>query len=102
MTFNAPGHLTGTTPIFVDVFVEVEDGAGCKVQDVVPFEVNNTAPQAINDTFTVSVGEIVNISDIMGLLANDPKIAGATLTASLVTNPSNAISSGPNGFRIFS
>ena len=102
LTFNAPGHLTGTTPIFVDVWVEVEDGAGCKVQDVVPFEVNNTAPQAINDTFTVSVGETVNISAIMGLLANDPNIVGATLTASLVTNPSNAISSGPNGFRIFS
>ena len=70
----------------------------CTATDIIKFQINNTAPQAINDT--VSVGQRIDISDVMGLLANDPTFDGATITASIVDAPVYAIGQGPNGFKL--
>ena len=100
LTYTAAGFLSGTQPKFDNVIVEVEDGAGCTDQSTVQFEINNTAPQAINDTFIVSKGERIDIAADIGLLVNDPTFPGATVTASLVDDPNYAIGDGPNGFKI--
>jgi len=100
LTYTAAGFLSGVQPKTDIIEIEVEDGAGCTATDIIKFQINNTAPQAINDTFVVSVGQRIDISDVMGLLANDPTFAGATITASKVDDPIHAITSGPNGFKL--
>ena len=100
LKYTAAGFLSGVQPKTDLILIEVEDGAGCTARDFMEFQINNTAPQAINDTFVVSVGQRIDISDVMGLLANDPTFSGATITASKVDDPIHAITSGPNGFKL--
>ena len=100
LTYTAAGFLSGVQPKTDIIEIEVEDGAGCIATDIVKFQINNTAPQAINDTFIVSVGERIDILAAMGVLANDPTFTGATITASQVDDPIYGISSGDDGFRL--
>ena len=91
LTYTAPDYLSGSNQVSKRVYVEVEDGAGCIVGDYVPIVINNTVPQAVNDTFIVSLGELLEVDALEGLLANDPKFPGATYTASFVTTPNHSI-----------
>ena len=91
LTYTAPDYLSGSNQVSQRVYVEVEDGAGCIVGDYVPIVINNTVPQAVNDTFIVSLGELLEVDALEGLLANDPKFPGATYTASFVTTPNHSI-----------
>ena len=101
LTYTAAGHLSGIQPKNDYVRVKVTDGFGCSDEDVVRFVINNTAPKAVNDTFTVSLGEKIEIPANIGVLANDPTITGATITATVFKVPDYALKQG-NGDDLFS
>ncbi|QDS96627.1 hypothetical protein FF011L_54390 [Roseimaritima multifibrata] len=56
----------------------------------------NDAPIALPDAYTISEGGLISIPAGIGLLQNDSDIEGDTLTASLVSGPSNALAFGLN------
>ena len=86
------------TRIFVYFTYKVTDGGNCDATEDVEITINNTVPEAVADTFTVTVGGTINISAALGVLANDPIPAGASAESSIASSPSIAVSS---SFRLY-
>lgn len=58
----------------------------------------NSAPVALNDTYTVNEGSPLTITPVGGILSNDTDLEGNTLTASVVANPvSGSLTLNSNG-----
>ena len=98
MKYTAPQYVTGSNPLFVYFTYKVTDGGNCDATEDVEITINNTVPEAVADTFTVTVGGTINISAALGVLANDPIPAGASAESSIASSPSIAVSS---SFRLY-
>jgi VCBS repeat-containing protein len=66
----------------------VNDGTVDSAPDTVTISTGNSAPTAVNDSFTVDEDAVLSIS-APGVLANDSDAEGDDLTVSLVSNVSN-------------
>ena len=84
LKYTAPQYVTGSDPLFVYFTYKVTDGGNCDATEDVEITINNTVPEAVADTFTVTVGGTINISAALGVLANDPIPAGASAESSIV------------------
>ena len=62
MKYTAPQYVTGSNPLFVYFTYKVTDGGNCDATEDVEITINNTVPEAVADTFTVTVGGTFNIS----------------------------------------
>jgi hypothetical protein len=86
-TFSAVGLTAGNYPIDL----RVTDNVGLTATDdaTVVVQNPNTAPVAVNDTYSTDEDQALNVS-APGVLANDTDAQNNDLTAVLVSGPSNA------------
>ena len=90
LNLNANGSFTYTpTSGFqgVDTFTyRAFDGQAQSNVATVTITVN-TAPVAVNDSYTVAEDQVLTVTTAQGVLANDTDVDGDTLTAAVVTGP---------------
>ncbi|MEX2186230.1 MAG: Ig-like domain-containing protein, partial [Pirellulales bacterium] len=88
---NNPAMLNASTAPTIQINVRITDSAGAK--QTVPVTVNvhaaNNAPAAANDSYSLTSGSSLAIDALMGLLANDIDTDGDSLSAQLVSGPTN-------------
>ena len=69
---------------------EADDGDFSSRADVtIAVELMNTAPSAVDDSYSVKINEVLTVSPTLGVLANDNDTDGDQLTATLVDQPEN-------------
>ncbi len=95
LTLNPDGSFAYTPAanfFGTDSFTYVaDDGLEDSAQTTVTITVNamDDAPLAVDDSYRTAVGETLIVSAESGLLVNDSDDDGATLVASLLSNPTN-------------
>ena len=77
-------------PLVVTVTVEVSDGTNVDTAQTT-LTINNVAPVAIDDSYSVDEGGTLTIAAAEGVLINDTDVGGDSLTANLLTGPVNGI-----------
>ncbi|MFO0820652.1 MAG: Ig-like domain-containing protein [Pirellulales bacterium] len=95
LMFNSDGSFTyspTTGYVGSDSFTyKANDGSNDSgvVTATITVIATNTAPVAVNDSYSIASGSTLTVPQATGVLTNDTDVDGNTLTATIVNNPTN-------------
>ena len=98
LNYTAPQFLTGVDPVLVFAQVELDDGCGTPATGSIVIQINNTVPVAVADTFVVGVGTRIDIPASIGISVNDIYNPLGTVSTSILSTPTNALTDGIDKF----
>ena len=87
-------------PVLVFAQVELDDGCGTPAMGTIFIQINNTVPVAVADTFVVGVGTRIDIPASIGISVNDIYNPLGTVSTSILSTPTNALTDGIDKFEL--